>query len=279
MPREETDNSQASVLPLASPYNHTHPNPRHSHNSSMLEWRGGMSMVFPTIYTPQYADREKGRLRCGGGGRARRKRSSSLLPRDSVCCSAGQTIWSLSTARVITSSSSSYCRDWGGSSTFTDSSSSEEEWSSVEPAPREEAVLLSLRALPERALDLEAVDGERDSPVSISCSRSNCELRAPRVQTPPCLGSSGTWTAGLTRENPVHKQEFSGAKRTQRQALTIRAISSLIECSHCVLRSQASHALLVCVSSSDETLARRHTRLKQAWLALALKATLWHSAV
>ncbi len=59
MPREETDNSQASVLPSASPYNRTHPNPRHSHNSLMLEWRGGTSTVFPTIYKPQYADREK----------------------------------------------------------------------------------------------------------------------------------------------------------------------------------------------------------------------------
>ncbi len=34
------------------------------------------------------------------------------------------------------------------------------------------------------------------------------ELWAPRVQTPLCLGSSGTRTAGLTRENPVHKQGF-----------------------------------------------------------------------
>ncbi len=25
----------------------------------MLEWRGGTSTVFPTIYKPQYADREK----------------------------------------------------------------------------------------------------------------------------------------------------------------------------------------------------------------------------
>ncbi len=149
---------------------------------------------------------KKGRLRCGGGGRARRKRSSSLLPRDSVCCSAGQSIWSLSTARVITSSSSSYCRDWGGSSTLTVSSSSEEEWSSVEPAPREEAVLLSLRALPERALDLEAVDGDRDSPVSISCSRSNCEPHECRRR--PASAAAGPEPRGSLVKIPSTNKDF-----------------------------------------------------------------------
>ncbi len=35
--------------------------------------------------------------------------------------------------------------------------------------------LLSTASFPGAELDLEAVDGDRDSPVSISCSRSNCE--------------------------------------------------------------------------------------------------------
>ncbi len=194
------------------------------------------------------------RLRCGGGGRARKKRSSSLLPRDSVWCSAGQSILSLSTARVTTSSSSSYCRDWGGSSTL---SILLLEGRLVERRARsgEEAAFFSLQALPERALDLEAVDGDRDSPVSISCSRSNCEPHECNA----ALGSSGTRTTGLTRENPVHKQGFSGAERTQRQALTMGAISPLTECSRRVPRSQASHALLVCVSSSDKVFVCRET--------------------
>ncbi len=174
--------------------------------------------------------------------------------------------------RVTTSSSSSYCRDWGGSSTLSISSSSKEDWSSVEP------VLLSLTASSPGAGARSGGSGRRQG---LACLHFllQIELWAPRVQTPLCLGSSGTRTAGLTRENHVHKQGFSGAERTQRQALTMGAISPLTECSRRVPRSQASHALLVCVSSSDETFAGRHTRLEQAWLALALIATLRHSAV
>ncbi len=186
---------------------------------------------------------KKGRLRCGGGGRARKKRSSSLLPRDSVCCSAGQSILSLSTARVTTSSSSSYCRDWGGSSTLTVSSSSEEEWSSVEPAPRKK--LLSLTASSPGAGARSGGSGRRQG---LACLHFllQIELWAPRVQTPLCLGSSGTWTAGLTRENPVHKQGFSGAERTQRQALTIRqSASSLNAAAACSAPKQATHCLCV----------------------------------
>ncbi len=187
---------------------------------------------------------KKGRLRCGGGGRARKKRSSSLLPRDSVCCSAGQSIWSLSTARVTTSSSSSYCRDWGGSSTLTVSSSSEEEWSSVEARSAGRSCS-SLTASSPGAGARSGGSGRRQG---LACLHFllQIELWAPRVQTPLCLGSSGTWTTGLTRENPIHKQGFSGAERTQRQALTIGAISFLLNAAAaCSAPKQATHCLCV----------------------------------
>ncbi len=175
MPREETDNSQASVLPLASPYNRTHPN--HDIPIIVRCWNEGADEYgLPHDLQPQYADREKRQARCGGGGP-----------------SAQETLVELASTRL------GLLLGWPINMKFIDSAShhlqqllilqrlgrlidahcllllEEEEWSSVEPAPREEAVLLSLRALPERALDLEAVDGDRDSPVSISCSRSNCE--------------------------------------------------------------------------------------------------------
>ncbi len=91
-------------------------------------------------------------------------------------------------------------------------------------------------------------------------------MLCPQKRTLGTSCDTDGWIRGSMRllDLSRHKQGFSGAERTQRQALTIGAISFLIECSRRVLRSQASHALLVCVSSSDETLAGRHTRLEQA---------------
>ncbi len=187
---------------------------------------------------------KNGRLRCGGGGRARKKRSSSLLPRDSVCCSAGQSILSLSTARVTTSSSSSYCRDWGGSSTLSISSSSKEDWSSVEPVPREEAAFLSLRALPERALDLEAVDGDRDSPVSISCSRSNCEPHECRRRS--ASAAAGPEPRGSLVKIPSTNKDFrERSVRSGKRSQWGQSAPSLNAAAACPAPKQATHCSCV----------------------------------
>ncbi len=188
--------------------------------------------------------KKKGRLRCGGDGRARKKRSSSLLPRDSVCCSAGQSILSSSTARVTTSSSSSYCRDWGGSSTLSISSSLKEDWSSVEPVPREEAAFLSLRALPERALDLEAVDGDRDSPVSISCSRSNCEPHECRRRS--ASAAAGPEPRGSLVKIPSTNKDFrERSVRSGKRSQWGQSAPSLNAAAACPAPKQAAHCSCV----------------------------------
>ncbi len=121
--------------------------------------------------------------RRGGSGFDRKKCSSNLLLVGSACFSVGHSRFNLATARVITSTSSSYWAEGGGSSAFSPSPSSEDDSLSVEPSPRGEETAPSERASEpcEVALDLVVEEEEKDLPISIPSTRFICD---PHVTTP-----------------------------------------------------------------------------------------------
>ncbi len=178
---------------------------------------------------------KNGRLRCGGGGRTRKKRSSSLLPRGSICCSAG---WPIDFK--LTDSASHHLQQLlilQGLGRLID-------WSSVEPAPQEEAAFFPLRALPERALDLEAVDGDRDLPVSISCSRSNCEPHECRRRS--ALAATGPEPRGSLVKIPSTNKDFrERSVRSGKRSQWGQSAPSLNAAAACPAPKQATHCSCV----------------------------------
>ncbi len=135
--RQGTDSSRASVPPEASLCN-TALSPYHSNRTRGR--RGRLKKGFAhDLSTSVWRSWKNGRLRCGGGVLNPRKRLSSLPFCGSTWHSASQLMFNLATARVSTSTSSSYWGEWEGtSSTDSTSISSEEDIRSAEPAARGE---------------------------------------------------------------------------------------------------------------------------------------------
>ncbi len=178
-PRRKTDSSQASVPHAASLCNRAHSSLPHYRSNPTEGRRGGPRKVFPTTSTPQ----------CGGQGKKAGSNVEvlsetaenahltclSAVRQDARPASRGST-----TARVITSTSSSYWGERGGAkcSTFSVSTSSEEDTRSAEAAARGEVTAGRASDLGERSWDLTGEDGDRDP-----STRSRCEPHERRLRS------------------------------------------------------------------------------------------------
>ncbi len=234
MPRQETDSSQASVLPLASPYNRTHPN-----------------RDIPII------------VRCGNeeAGQVRSSpRSTNLSMQIGKKRQAPMRRWRPNAQETFVEFASArldLLLGWPIDFKLTDSASHHLQqllilqglgrlidWSSVEPAPQEEAAFFPLRALPERALDLEAVDGDRDLPVSISCSRSNCEPHECRRRS--ALAATGPEPRGSLVKIPSTNKDFrERSVRSGKRSQWGQSAPSLNAAAACPAPKQATHCSCV----------------------------------
>ncbi len=141
----EKNSARASVHCGASLFNHAHL----ARNISIIIKRGtkeaGQTRFTHDLKTSEWRLRKNGMLRCGGSSLDLKKHSSNLLLEGSACFSVGHSRCNLATARATTSTSS-YCADWGGSSALSPFSSSEDDSLSAVCSPWTEETTPSERA-------------------------------------------------------------------------------------------------------------------------------------